>query len=66
MNENCVINRVEIEKGLVPEFSRMKLKRPMAIEEENGEGGKRIKTNEKGGGVLDMKEGKGKEGDVKR
>ena len=54
-NEICVVNAVDIEKRLVPEFSRMKLKRALVIEGEEETMGKRFKIDNNGNedGVIE-------------
>ena len=54
---------MEIEKGLVPQFRRMKLKMPLVIKDE---GGKRMKIDKMGDGILYVQEGKEKEEVVRR
>lgn len=66
INEEEVRNKVEIEKGLVPQFRRMELKRPLVIEEEEEERGKRIKMDKMGDEIWYAHEGKEKEEVVRR
>ena len=66
INEEEVRNKVEIEKGLVPQFRRMELKRPLVIEKEEEERGKRIKMDKMGDEIWYAHEGKEKEEVVRR